>query len=162
MAEVVNKWEKEAKRLSSDWTRVCILRLGVVLSEKGGIVKRIEKPFRLGMGVILGDGTQHFSYIHIDDLSGVVNYLVENDNERGIYNVVAPDRKNYNEFACSMAGVFNRKIRIRIPAIVLRIIFGEASVMLTEGQSVYPKRIIDSGYKFKYNTLDHALKDIVN
>jgi uncharacterized protein (TIGR01777 family) len=162
MAEVVRQWENEANRIRSKMTRVCILRLGVVLSERGGLIKRLKMFFKTGLGAVMGDGSQYFSFIHIDDLTGIVKHLIKNTHSKGIYNIVAPESKTNTDFSHIFARALNRKIRLRIPERLLRIILGEASAVLTEGQSVYPRRIIDSGYNFRYPSLEDTLKDIVN
>ena len=148
--------------MDSNKTRVCLLRIGIVLSVKSGLINTLKKSFQNGLGIIIGDGSQHFSFIHINDLTGIVMYMIENKEEKGVYNVVAHYWSTNLDFTLIFAEALNRKIRLRIPEFVFTLIFGEVAAVVTGGRAVYPRRVLESGYIYKYPTLEAAIADIVN
>ncbi len=152
-------WENAAFELK-DKTRVCVLRIGVVLGKNGGIIKRISPVFKLGLGGRLGSGNQGFSWIHIEDLCNMVNFLIENKNLSGIFNAVSPNPITNREFTKAMAEVLKRPAFSPVPAFVLKLLFKEGAVLLLEGQKVVPERFLSAGFEFLYPEIRSALKQV--
>ncbi len=152
-------WENAAFELK-DKTRVCVLRIGVVLGKNGGIVKRITPVFKLGLGGKIASGKQGFSWIHIDDLCKAIFFAIENKGMEGIFNAVSPNPVDNLEFTKALGRVLKRPVVFPVPSFALKILFGEGASVLVEGQKAIPKRLIEAGFKFSYPELDTALKQV--
>lgn len=155
--DVCARWENLARRAQTEQTRVCLLRLGIVLSAKGGALRRMLPAYQLGLGGKLGDGQQYMSWIHLDDLTRIFDFLLNNNSCHGIYNCTAPMAVNNQQFSKLLAERLNKPELLPLPAMVLRIIFGEMADLLLYGQQVYPQRLLDAGFEFQYSQLRPAL-----
>lgn len=152
------EWEKAACLFESIGIRTIIFRNGLVLSGKGGLLKRLYIPFKAGFGVILGSGKQYMPWIHIDDLCSMVIQSINNESMKGIYNAVAPEHVNFKEFANYFASALNRKIVIpRVPGYLIKLVLGEMSEIILKGSRVSCQKILDTGFHFRYTTLKPAL-----
>lgn len=158
--QICNTWEQLAQGAASDKTRVCIIRTGIVLGQ-GGTLAKMLPPFKLGLGGPIGHGNQGISWIHIDDVIGLIDFLLNREHCQGIFNATAPNPVSNREFAKTLGKVLNRSALIVTPPLALRLAMGEMSELLTEGQFVIPKRALEAGFKFKYSELETALTDIV-
>jgi uncharacterized protein (TIGR01777 family) len=138
------------------------LRLGIVLSDEGGLIGKLKNIFRWGLGAVLGNGHQYFSFIHIDDLTGIVAEMIKDQKYNGIYNIVAPRVYTNSEFTHCFAKALNRRAWMKIPAFALRMVFGKGASALIEGQAVIPHRLIQSNYKYAFPDLASALDDLVD
>ena len=116
-------------------------------------------PFKLGLGGIIGSGKQHFSYIHIEDLIQVYSFVIEKEFD-GVFNCTAPTPTTNYEFTKTLGRVLNRPTIFPIPEFVLKLILSEGAKVLTDGQSVIPKRLLDLGFNFKYKNIDETLKNL--
>lgn len=156
------KWEDYALSVQSHKTRVCISRTGIVLSNKGGMLPKILTPFKLGLGSIMGTGNQYISWIHIDDMVGVLKMFIDSEAYSGIYNVVAPNAVTNKTFSKALAKSIYRPCFLKVPSCIIRLILGEQSTLLLNGQRVIPQKLNDAGYKFKFNTINEAFKQILS
>ncbi|WCN09369.1 TIGR01777 family oxidoreductase [Marinomonas mediterranea] len=154
--DLCRQWEQSALAFESKGSRVCVLRLGVVLG-CGGALQQMLIPYKLCLGGKIGTGAQGFPWVHIDDASNVIVNAISDDRYTGSINLVAPEQVNQAQFAKSFAKSLNRPILMPTPAIALKMLFGEMSELLTKGQFVLPNRLEKIGYSFKYDTLDSAL-----
>ncbi|RUO61388.1 TIGR01777 family oxidoreductase [Pseudidiomarina marina] len=152
------EWERLALAAESEQTRVCVVRTGVVLAPKGGALQKMLPPYLLGLGGPLGDGKQGFSWIQLDDMVGIILFLLANENTRGIYNATAPQPVEQREFSKTVAKVLRKSHFMRVPAWTLKLMLGEMSHMLLTGQLVIPERLQQAGYQFKYPNVEAALK----
>lgn len=159
-AQVTTGWEKSSGGLSGDVRRV-IFRTGLVLDCESQIIKRLWLPFNAGFGGAIGSGRQPFPFIHLHDLTAAFIMAIENHHFRGIYNLVAPDRKNNRQFSEELAKKMHRPCWFSVPAFAMRILFGRASVMLLESPGVIPGKLVTEGFAFRYSTLESALDEIV-
>ncbi len=150
------KWEDIALRASSELTRVCILRTGVVISKRGGALTKMLTPFKLGLGGPIGDGQQYMSWIHLEDMLRGIIYLIEHDECQGIYNFTAPTPVTNQEFSEQLACSLNRPCIFRVPTFVMKMAMGEMADLVIKGQRVLPKRLLESGYQFTYPELSHV------
>lgn len=162
LAEVVHQWEEFADQISSLGIRVVKIRTGVVLSEKGGALKELMKPVQFYVGARLGTGTQFLSWIHLDDLCGIYIKAIEDESMHGVYNAVAPNPATNKEFTHRLAKALNKPIILPpIPSFALKLLLGEMADLVLKGVKVSNKKILTSGFKFKFDTLDDALKDLL-
>lgn len=154
------RWEQIACKAQSDKTRVCLLRTGVVLAPKGGILGKMVPPFRLGLGGPIGNGRQYLAWIHIDDMVNAILWLLDND-LRGPFNMVSPYPVRNEQFAHALGHALQRPAILRIPATVMRLLMGESSVLVLGGQRALPKRLEAAGFPFRWYDLEEALSDVV-
>ncbi|MCX6304809.1 MAG: TIGR01777 family oxidoreductase [Bacteroidetes bacterium] len=159
LADVCRKWEDEAMK-SQETTRVVILRLGMVLGEDGGALKKMRFPFSIGLGGKMGTGKQAVSFIHITDLVDAIIFAIENPGIRGVVNAVSPYPCANAEFADKLGKVFDQPAWFTIPAFALKMFFGEGAQVLLEGQKVLPEKLLQAGFRFKYPTIQNALVQI--
>ncbi len=158
--EMCRKWERAAQR-SDVYCRVCLLRIGVVLGDDGGVLKRMNLSFKLGLGGRLGDGQQWFSWIHRTDLVRMILYLVCEGGLAGPFNATAPNPVTNSDFTRSVAQALKRPALLPMPAVMARLAFGEmADELLLNGQRVLPDQIMKSDFTFKYPDLASALDEI--
>lgn len=160
LAEVCIRWEEEAERLCTD-VRLVIVRFGVVLAADGGALPKMLFPFRLFLGGEIASGKQGFSWIHIDDVTHGMQFVIENPNLSGVVNFVAPEPLNNSTFSHVAAGLLGRPDWITIPRFVFRLLYGEGEVLVTKGQQVYPSRLLSAGYAFRYADIRQALSSFL-
>ncbi|SNS53526.1 hypothetical protein SAMN05421640_0563 [Ekhidna lutea] len=162
LADVVNDWEAEADSFTDLNVKVSKVRIGIVLSEKGGALEEIAKPVKYGFGAPLGNGKQYMSWIHIQDLCGIFSHILEKGQE-GTFNGVASDPKTNKEFTGALAKSLNRPLWLpNVPKFALRLLVGEMADILIGGNRVSSKKIEEAGFNFQFRALDHALKDLLH
>ncbi|RVT45348.1 TIGR01777 family protein [Rheinheimera sediminis] len=155
--DICARWENLAQRAASPQTRVCLLRTGIVLSPSGGALAKMLPLFKLGLGGPIGDGKQFMSWIHLDDMVRLIDFLVQRDDLSGPFNATAPRAVDNKQFSQLLAERFGKKAPFRVPAFMLRLAFGEMADLLLFGQNVQPKRLLENGFKFNYAHLKEAL-----
>jgi len=162
LADVCKQWE-EATALAVDaGIRVVNIRLGLVLSTVGGALKRMLLPFRMGLGGVIGSGKQYMSWVTIDDVTGMIQYIIANESMRGPVNLVSPKAITNREFTKTLGRVLHRPTIFPLPAFAARIAFGEmANELLLAGTRVIPRKLKDSGYKFRHPELGTALEHLL-
>ncbi len=162
LADVVNKWETEVLTFKKIGVEVCLLRIGVVLSENGGVFLKITKPIQLGIGAVFGNGKQWQSWIHILDLARLFIFVVEEELE-GIYNAVAPNAVSNHKLTHCIARKLDKKIRLpNVPKFVMKMILGEMHILLFSSQRVCSTKIIQNGFHFHYENISQAVDDLLN
>lgn len=163
MSEIGIRWQQALQPAIDYGMKVTTTRFGVVLKKGEGMLKKLAPSFYCGLGAIVGDGKQVISWVHIDDLVGAYLFLLQNSNLTGAFNVTAPQPISQAEFAQTLATAMNRPLFLKIPAAVIRVLFGEmGESLLLSGQRVMPKRLMDVGYRFNYPELERALKQCWN
>ncbi len=159
LADVCCEWEAATSPASESGIRVVNLRIGVVLSGKGGALAKMLLPFKLGVGGRVGGGHQYMSWIAIDDLVGVILHCLENETLRGPVNAVAPHPVTNRQFTAALGGVLHRPTIFPMPAFAARIALGEmADQLLLSSTRVRPARLEESGYTYRHSQLDDALQ----
>ena len=156
-SRLCREWEFEALKARSLGVRVCLLRTGVVLDGKAGALQKMLTPFRLGLGGNVASGKQWFSWIHIEDMVNAIIFLMEQPDIEGAVNATAPESVQYNTFTKMLAEKLSRPHLFPMPGFILKLLFGEASQLLMEGQRVVPRVLTKSGFTFRYGTLHKAL-----
>jgi uncharacterized protein len=155
-------WEAAALAAEAQGVRVCLLRTGIVLGLEGGALAGMRLPFALGLGGRMGSGRQWMSWIHLDDLVGLIIHAMVVETVRGPLNGTAPEPVRNAAFAKALGRALHRPALLPVPAFALRLALGElADEVLLGGQRVLPKKAEETGYQFLYPTLAEALKEIV-
>lgn len=154
-------WEETAQRAETLGLRVIIVRTGLVLSDRGGFLQRLLTPFKFGMGGPIGNGRQWMPWVHVQDQIGAIDFLLNHSGASGPYNVCAPAPVRNGEFAKTLAAVLHRPAFMPMPALALKIVLGELSVLLLGGQRVRPNRLQEAGYTFRFTDLRAALDDLL-
>lgn len=158
LAETCVRWEEEALRAESAGVRVVLPRFGVVLGQGGALSKMIT-PFRLFLGGPLGSGRQWFPWIHVEDAALSMLHAIGKDSFRGPYNAAAPEPITMRGFCKTLGRVLSRPSSLPVPAAALKLVLGEMSEMLLEGQKAVPEKLQTSGYSFRFPKLEPALRD---
>ncbi|GAA0687180.1 TIGR01777 family oxidoreductase [Marinobacterium maritimum] len=158
--QLCRDWEQEAREASASGVRVCLVRTGVVLGQGGALAKMLP-AFRLGLGGPIGSGQQWMSWVHLDDEVGAILYLLDNPALQGPFNLTAPEPVTNEVFSKTLAQVLGRPAFMRVPAFIMRLMLGEASELLVEGQRVVPANLNTAGYNFKYSNLEAAFKAVL-
>ncbi|ARU56558.1 epimerase family protein [Oleiphilus messinensis] len=153
------EWEQTAQQAAELGIRTCILRTGLVVGKSGGFLSKMLPPFKFGMGGPMGPGTQWMPWIHQNDITSIILWLISNPNTRGIYNLTAPHPVTNQEFARCLGKVLRRPAILPIPEFILRLIFGEMAILFLEGQKATPHNLLQQGYVFEFEYLEDALND---
>ena len=160
-SELCSEWEDEAKAAEALGIRCCYLRTGIVLGD-GGALSKMLLPFKFGLGGPMGDGKQWMSWIHMDDLIGIIAHIVKNPKISGPVNGTAPNPVTNKEFASTLGKALNRPAFIPLPSFVLKLLMGEmGEELLLSGHRVVPAKMAVSGYAFIHKNLASALSEVV-
>ncbi|MCA9654831.1 MAG: TIGR01777 family protein [Myxococcales bacterium] len=162
LARLCVDWEAAAREAEALGTRVCALRIGIVLDGEGGALATMRPAFAMGLGAVLGSGRQAMSFIHLHDLVELLVRAIEDERYRGPINAVAPEALDNRTFTRALARALGRPAWLRVPAFVLRLGMGQAAQILLHGQRVLPRRAHALGFRFRYPRLDDALEDAVD
>ncbi|MCP8970987.1 TIGR01777 family oxidoreductase [Ectobacillus ponti] len=161
LAQTVVRWEEEAGKAEEMGIRTVLTRFGIVLGQKGGALPRIVLPYKLFIGGTVGSGRQWMSWVHLDDVVGMLAFALENEAVRGPLNITAPAPVTMKEFGQTIAKVIRRPHWIPVPAFALKLLLGEMSTLVLDGQRVLPERAVQHGYVHKYPDLQQALHNIL-
>lgn len=160
LAGITKHWEDSTLPVEAMGLRRVIIRSGVVLSRTGGALWLMLLPFRLFVGGPLGKGDQWLSWVHIEDEVRAIRFLIENPEAKGAFNISAQAVSN-KQFANAAGKIMRRPSFIRVPAFMLRLVLGEMSTMVLEGQRASSKKLTDLGFRFKFHEIESALKDLI-
>jgi len=161
LSEIAKRWEESTKEIEPQVRRVTI-RTGIVLGRGGGTLDRLAQLFRIFLGGHFGNGRQWFSWIHLDDEVEAIQFLLEREDLRGVFNLSAPEQLRMKDFCRILGEIMKRPSWLPIPGFALRLFLGEmAEEMLLSGQRVVPERLIEAGYRFVYPKPEPALKEIL-
>ncbi|ANO48089.1 nucleoside-diphosphate sugar epimerase [Flavobacterium columnare] len=161
LSNVVKKWEESADKFIHLGVKVCKLRIGLVLSKKGGVLPEILNPLQVGLGVLFGSGQQWQSWIHIKDLARLFVFTLDLQLQ-GIYNAVAPDPVTHKEFMFILNRFLEKPlIVVNLPKFLMKLILGEKHVLLYDSQRVSSLKIQQKGFQFLYANLDDALNNLL-
>jgi len=159
LKKIALAWEQSLQPALDRGIQVTTLRFGVVLKKNEGMLKKIELPFNLGIGSIFGNGQQIISWIHYADLVSAIVFLLDHLDITGAINITSPNPVSQKEFAQYFSAVLKRPLFFRMPALIIKAIFGEmGNYLILKGQKVIPKRLLELNFKFQYPTLTAALK----
>ncbi len=162
LAEVSVDWEAESLKARRFASRVVIPRIGIVLSKDGGALEKMLTPFSYGLGGTVGSGEQWMSWIAIDDLISILQYVIEHDDFEGVFNATSPNPVQNKDFTAALAAAVSRPAFIPIPGFGVKLIFGEmGETLLLEGCRVIPRRLEQIGFKFELPNLEDALRHVI-
>jgi len=162
LAEVCQAWEAACAPARAAGIRVVHIRIGIVLSSRGGALKSMLVPFRLGLGGRLGDGKAYMSWIALPDLVGAITHALTHDDLSGPVNGVAPNPVRNSEFTTALGHALGRPTVFPVPAFVIRAAMGEMGpALLLASTQAFPKALLASGYTFKHPTLPEALAAVL-
>ena len=157
-ARLCRDWEAAAAGFASRCRRLVILRTGIVLDRKGGMLKKLQLPFSLGLGGVIGDGEQVLSWISLQDYRRAVTFLLATD-ITGPVNMVSPQPVCNRTFTQALAAEMQRPARFPMPAFIARLLFGEMSCLLLQGQTVLPARLLSQKFPFDFTDIQDAVRE---
>jgi len=160
LGKLCQSWETEALKAKAFGVDVSIFRFGIVLGD-GGALGKMLTPFKLGLGGTIGDGKQAFSFIHINDLINAYQFILDNENISGIFNLTAPKPTTNYGLTKALGESLHRPTLLPIPQFVLNLILSEGAKVLTDGQSAIPNHLLQSGFKFEFESIEEAIEDLV-
>ena len=161
LANLCNDWEEEVKRIENYEVRWVSLRTGLVLVRGEGLLKQLYLPFKLFVGGPLAGGKQWFPWIHLDDIIGIYLHLIDNESIKGPVNAASPNIVRMKEFANKFGKVLNRPSIFPIPKFAMKILAGELADYAVMSQRISVDKIINAGFKFKFNNLEEALRNLL-
>jgi len=162
LANVCKDWEAAVDPLTEWGLRTAIVRVGVVLSTKGGAMPKLLAPIKKNINPTLGTGKQYYSWIHLNDLVGIFTKLIEDTKLIGTYNAVAPAPVTYNTLVKEMATILDKKtLNPKVPGLFIRVGLGQMARVVLDSAKVSSQKILDKGYQFKFNNLNAALKNLL-
>lgn len=160
VSECCVQWEIQALAFES-LCQVSVIRTGIVLAKNDGALAKLESTIKRGLGAPIGSGKQYMPWIHIDDLTNVYEKALFDTSFNGIFNAVSSEHVNNKQFMEELALALRKKIRLpKVPAFMMNLIFGEMAEILLQGTRVSNQKLLESGYKFKYDLLEDALQDL--
>jgi uncharacterized protein (TIGR01777 family) len=161
LADLTKQWEGAISIVEQQNVRLVILRIGIVLGKKGGFLSPIKLQTLLYLGGYFGDGKQWLSWIHVDDIARIIQFILNDPESGGVFNVCAPEPVQSKALFKSVGKELNRPVWLKFPAPVLRLLLGEmANELFLASQRVVPKRLVEAGFQFKYPRLDTAFAEI--
>lgn len=159
LAEVCELWER-ATAPAMKQTRVVRVRIGLVLGSGGGALPKMVLPYKIYVGGKVGSGDQWISWVHIDDLVGIMSKCLSDESIVGPVNATSPSPLTMNDFGKAIASVYRRPHWLPVPSFALKWLLGEMSEIILKGQRVLPERMKQVGYEFKFRNAYIALKQI--
>lgn len=160
LGKTVLDWENKASTVEHIGIRPVLMRFGVVLSRVGGAFPLMSLPYRLFAGGTVGSGKQPVSWIHIDDVVRAISYALHHDQIRGPVNVASPAPVTMRQFGETLGTVLKRPHWFPVPSFLMKIVLGQKSTLVLEGQNVIPQKLIEQQFEFMFPTLESALEDL--
>ncbi len=161
MVDCCRQWEQAAAGVAALGIRTAVVRIGVVMDQKGGALAEFVKPLRFGLGAYFGDGRAWYSWIHRDDLCRVFLWAMENPSVSGVYNAVAPHPARNSDLVRAAAKAMRQwAVFVPAPAFAMRLIFGEMSAVILNSNLVSADKLLAAGFQFQHPDLEGALADI--
>lgn len=161
LAKICIDWEKEALAAEKSGLRTVLLRTGIVLSTKGGMLQKMLPTFRLFLGGPIGSGLQCISWIHIDDEIAAILDALDNPVYRGAINLVSPTPASMKKFVGALAAVLDRPDQLQVPEFVVQLLMGEGGKYAVKGQNIKPGFLAAQHFRFSYPNLSDALADLI-
>jgi len=163
LSEVASRWEQATQAAEEAGIRTVHIRTGIVLSPHGGILKQMMLPFKLGLGGIVGNGRQYLSCVNIDEITGMIHFILENETISGPINLVSRTPVTNAEFTRALGKALRRPTLFPLPAFMARVMFGEmADALLLSSTKVLPARLDAAGFIFKNDDLETTLKSLLD
>ena len=161
LADVCDVWESGAQKIGDYGIRNVQIRTGLVLSPEDGVLKQMLLPFKLYIGGPLGNGNQWWSWLHIDEIVDIYLYALDNSQLHGPLNAASPNPVRMKEFANSFGKILKRPSLFPVPKFVLKIVIGETAEVVTASQKIDVQKLLNDGYRFKFEKLNDALSNLL-
>jgi uncharacterized protein (TIGR01777 family) len=161
LSDLCRDWEAEAEKVEKLGVRRVSIRTGLVLDKNDGLLKKMLPTFKLFLGGYLGTGKQWFPWIHIDDIVGIYLHAIDNDNLGGAVNAASLGIVVNKEFSKTLGKILSKPALLPVPKFILPIVSGELGYYVTDSQRISVDKILNSGYKFKFENLEMALRDLL-
>jgi uncharacterized protein len=159
LARVTAEWEAAAREAEELGMRVATARTGVVLSPSGGALEKMLPPFKLGVGGPVAGGRQYVPWVHLDDEAGALAFAAGSGEASGPLNLSAPEPVTNKELSKTLGGVLRRPAAAPVPALAVKLLYGEMATIVTTGVRMVPARLLELGYRFRRPDLEDALRD---
>jgi len=160
LGKTVRDWENNAKQVEEQSVRAVFMRFGVVLGKEGGALPLMALPYRLFVGGKVGSGEQWVSWVHVMDVVRAILFALKNDTLRGPVNVTSPSPLQMNDFGKTIGAVLHRPHWMPVPSIAMKMVLGQKSALVLEGQHVVPEVLQQEGFEFMFPKLRYALEDL--
>ncbi|MDX8367274.1 TIGR01777 family oxidoreductase [Cytobacillus sp. IB215665] len=161
LAKTVSAWENSANALQSYNVRTVFARFGIILGKSEGALPKMMTPYKLFIGGTVGSGKQWLSWVHIDDVCRAIAYVISNKNVHGPVNITAPNPETMKGFGMKIGEALRKPHWLPMPAIALKLLLGEMSMLIVEGQKVLPDVLSVEGFTFRYQHLEDALSALL-
>ena len=162
LAEVALKWEQATETAKQAGIRTVNMRTGIVLSKNGGALQKMLTPFNLGLGGIVGNGQQYMSWVSLNEMTRIIDFIIQHNDIEGPVNCVSPNAVSNKVFTKSLGQALSRPTLFPMPAFVAKLLFGEmADALLLTSIRVEPKKLQSMGYQFTDIDLTNTLKSII-
>ena len=161
LGKTVKDWEECAGQVSEFGIRTLFMRFGVVLGEQGTALSLMTLPYQFFIGGTIGSGKQWLSWVHIEDVIRSIEFVIENVQIEGPVNVTAPEPIQMKQFGQKIGTILSKPHWLKVPSFALKLLLGEKSKLVLEGQHVIPEKLLQAGFKFQYPTIDGALKHLL-
>jgi uncharacterized protein (TIGR01777 family) len=161
LARLCQEWETSTRPVTNMGIRHVVIRIGVVLASNSGALARMLLPFKFFVGGPFGNGKQVISWVHLEDVVDAIQYLINTPSADGVYNLTAPNPVSNAELGKEIARTLHRPYWLPVPGFLMKLMFGEVSSIVLEGQKVIPKRLLESGYNFRYKDITTAIQDLL-
>ncbi|MEN6480717.1 MAG: TIGR01777 family oxidoreductase [Anaerolineaceae bacterium] len=162
LSQLALEWEQSTQPVEEFGVSRIVIRTGVVLSPRGGVLKQMVLPFKLFVGGSLGSGKQWISWIHEEDEVRAIYFLLQSENISGTFNLTSPNPVTNAEFERALAKTIHKPYWFPVPGFMIKALFGEMSMLVVDGQKVMPEALLKRGFAFKYLELESALSDILS
>jgi hypothetical protein len=159
LADVCREWEQQAREAERFGMRVVRVRTGVVLDPQGGALAKMLLPFKLGIGGPVAGGRQFMSWIHLEDLTGIMLAAIDDERWEGPVNASSPEPVSNRDFSRALGRALHRPAVLPIPGFALQLLYGDMAELVTSGARVLPAKPLVLGYEFRFGKLDAALRD---
>jgi uncharacterized protein (TIGR01777 family) len=160
LAGLATAWEQSTREAEILSVRRVILRTGLVLDKQAGVLPRLTLPFNFFIGGPLGKGNQWWSWISLQDQVRAMKFLLEKEDARGMFNLTAPSPVTMEQFGKTLGKVIHRPYWFPTLSFMLKLLLGEMSTLVLDGQRVLPRRLLDAGFDFRYPELESALVEV--
>ena len=160
LGTVVQHWENRAQLAHQLGIRTCFTRFGVILAKDEGALPLMVLPYKLGVGGTIGSGRQWLSWIHVDDVSKALLFVIKQQQLSGPINFTTPNVKRMKEFGKTIGAALHRPHWFPVPSAVLKLALGEKSILVLEGQHVLPEKLVNAGFEYQFASLRDAIRDL--
>lgn len=160
LGSVVADWEQKAAQAKQLGIRTCFTRFGVILAKGEGALPMMVLPYQLGVGGTIGSGQQWLSWIHVEDVSRAIVFVIENEQLHGPINFTTPNVKRMKSFGQAIGKALSRPHWLPVPSIALQLALGEKSILVLKGQHVLPEKLVNAQFTFNYASVEEAIRNL--